>query len=305
MTDVVDEPGYNFDTTLFDKLVGEEFVVHVLDHADERVKYRLLRAADHYNKAIKLFGLDDEMAMIRLIAAEEELVVAIIRHVTLKADVFPDTGKIFNRFDDHRVKQAFIPTLSRFWTALEGQFRRGISFDGLEHIKWTYKPFLDEGKFKLGIFDSDERKFAIDPLSATINRDDLAATAVVEEMLAEMEGWAKETQGQSVADYIKARANYRNQLLYAYDDYPIAVMGDSIEALHKSYEKSFRGLLYVLTAIVNNDPPSREWGVACQFFALYRHVLAAVGVGKPPEATEADFPEEYFILNVKAAGPAS
>ena len=303
MTDGAGEPGYRFDTVLFDELVGEEFVVHVLDHADDRVKHRLLRAADHYNKAVKLFGVDDEMAIIRLVAAEEELVVAIIRHVALKADVFPDTGKILKRFDDHRVKQAFIPTLSRFWNALERQFRRGISFDGLEHIKWTYKPFLEDGRFKLGIFDGEERKFAIDPLSATINRQDLSAKLIVEEMYAEFEGWARESQGLSAADYIKARANYRNQLLYAYDDYPIALIGDPVEKLHETYTKSFKALLYVLTAIVNNDPPSREWGVACQFFALYRHVLAAVGVGKPPEATDAEFPEEYFVLNVKAVSP--
>ncbi len=90
-------------------------------------------------------------------------------------------------------------------------------------------------------------------------------------------------------------------MLYAYDDYPIALIGDPVEKLHETYKKSFKGLLYVLTAIVNNDPPSRDWGVACQFMALYRHVLADVGVGKAPEANDVDVPDTYFVLNVKAA----
>lgn len=310
MTDVTtddDGPTYSVDTTRFDELVGEPFVVHVLKHADPRVMYRLARAADHYNKAVKLFGVDDEMAVIRLIAAEEELVVAIIRHVTLKADVFPDTGPILRRFDDHRVKQAFAPTLGRLWGALEHQFREGFSVEGLEHVTWTYNPILEDDKFKLSIQDeTGKHLFGIDPLSMMLNRNDLdGSKEVVKELFADFKEWATDERGVSVDEYIKRRLEFRNQLLYAYDDHPITLLGDPIEQLHETYRTLFRSLLYVLTAIVNNDPPSREWGVVCQFFGLYRHVLATLGVGKAPEADEAEAPDDFFVLNVNAASPSA
>lgn len=306
MTDVTaeDDGSYSVDTTHFDTLVGEQFVVHVLEHADERVRFRLTRAADHYNKALKLFGVDNEMAVIRLIAAEEELVVAIIRHVTLKADVFPDTGPILRRFDDHRVKQAFAPTLGRFWSAMQHQFSQGINVEGLD-VHWTYKPILDDGKFKMGIYEGDDLKLSIDPLSMMLNREDLNGKGIAEELFADFEEWTQGEYGMSVADHIKRRLDFRNQLLYAYDDHPITLLGDPIEAIHEIYQKVFTGLLFVLSAIVNNDPPNRDWGAACQFFVLYRHVLATMGVGKAPEANEVEVSDDYFVLNVKAANPSA
>lgn len=302
-----DGPTYSVGTACFDALVGDEFVMHILKHADPRVMYRFTRAADHYTKAVKLFGVDDEMAAMRLIAAEEELVVAIIRHVTLKADVFPDTGPILRRFDDHRVKQAFGPTLARLWEAMEHQFRHGFSVEGLEHVRWTYTPILDgDGKFKLSIRDEDGKHlFGMDPLSMMLNRDDLDGRGVVEALFADFEEWSKKSYDLSVSDFILRRAGYRNQLLYAYDDYPIVFMAEAIEELHDIFRRIFTGLLFVLAAIVNNDPPNRELGVACQFFGLYRHVLASVGVGKAPEANEVEIPEDFFVLNVKAASPSA
>lgn len=301
-----DGPTYSVDTTCFDDLVGEQFVVHVIKHADERVMYRLTRAADHYNKALKLFGVDDEMAAMRLIAAEEELVVAIIRHVKIKEAVFPDTGPILRRFDDHRVKQAFAPTLGRFWHAMEHQFRDGFSVGDLEHVRWTYTPILEGGKFKLSLRDEGGKHLiGMDPLSIKIDGVGLDGKGVVEALFADFEEWTQKSQGLSVSEFILRRAGYRNQLLYAYDDYPITLMAESIDELHEMFRKIFTGLLYVLSAIVNNDPPSREWGVVCQFFALYRHVLATMDIGKAPEANEVEIPDDFFVLNVKAASPSA
>jgi hypothetical protein len=70
---------YEIDVTLFEDLVGEEVIRFILAHAPRKVAARFEKALDHFNKAVKLDGLDDEMGAIRLIAAEEELVAAILR----------------------------------------------------------------------------------------------------------------------------------------------------------------------------------------------------------------------------------
>ncbi|MBK8211422.1 MAG: hypothetical protein IPK78_17205 [Rhodospirillales bacterium] len=45
--------------------------------APRKIASRVGKALDHYTKAHRLVGVDEEMGAIRCIAAEEELVVAI------------------------------------------------------------------------------------------------------------------------------------------------------------------------------------------------------------------------------------
>ena len=54
------------------------------------------------------------MGAIRLIAAEEELVVAIFEWLKLNEDHFPEHKDFIRKFKNHVVKLAFYPTLAQF-----------------------------------------------------------------------------------------------------------------------------------------------------------------------------------------------
>ncbi|MBY3236916.1 hypothetical protein HFO17_20620 [Rhizobium laguerreae] len=95
----------------FSDLVGEDIVGFIFDNAPRKVLTRVARALEHYARAGKLEGIDEEMGAIRLIAAEEELVVAIFEWLKLNADSFPEHRDFVSKFKNHVVKLAFYPAL--------------------------------------------------------------------------------------------------------------------------------------------------------------------------------------------------
>ena len=64
------------DDQLFQALVGEDILKLIYKRAPRKVYGRVGSALRHFVKAHALSGIDEEMAAIRLIAAEEELVDA-------------------------------------------------------------------------------------------------------------------------------------------------------------------------------------------------------------------------------------
>ncbi len=302
MTDVVAEDEFTeVDTAGFRELVGDEFFSHIMENAHYLVIFRVARAADHYNRALKLAGIDEPMGVLRLITAEEELVVAIFRLIALKADQYPDPGVILKRYQDHRVKQSFFPTLVQFWFAMEGMFTKGITITDAPHVRWAYKPAISDGKFVLNIHDENDRfLIAADPVRQFLTREDLAPEAVVEAMYKDFCDQTQERHGQPLTQFIQGRADYRNKLLYAYDDVANYVMDETFEELHGIFKKTFKGLLFVLAALVANEPVSPTWGIVSQFFGLYQQVLADLGIGKAPAPNEAVATDDYFVLNLTA-----
>jgi hypothetical protein len=78
------------DTGDLERLVGEPVVVAILKAAPLKVQTRVAKAAYHLQRALRLEGVDDEMGALRLIAAEEELVVAIFEWLKLNSEHFPE-----------------------------------------------------------------------------------------------------------------------------------------------------------------------------------------------------------------------
>jgi hypothetical protein len=139
-------------TTPFADLVGQEIINLVLQVAPTKVGSRVGKALDHYTKALRLIGVDDEMGAIRCIAAEEELVVAIFEWLKLNSDKVPEHSDFIRKYKNHRVKLAFYPVLSQLRFAIGGMLEQGITFTGLEeHIHWSVTAIRVDDQVKLQI----------------------------------------------------------------------------------------------------------------------------------------------------------
>ena len=79
----------------------------LLDTAPTKVRARVIKALDHYHKALRLDGLDEEMAALRFVAGEEELVVAIFEWIKLNEDDYPEHRDFVRKLKNHTVKLAF------------------------------------------------------------------------------------------------------------------------------------------------------------------------------------------------------
>jgi hypothetical protein len=138
----------------FAEFVGQEIVDFIFERAPHKVGTRVGKALDHYSKALRLKGIDDEMGVIRMIAAEEELVVAIFEWLKLSADEMPEHGDFIRRFKNHPVKLTFYPVLSQFRFILGDILTNGVTFDGLEDvIHWHVKAVRLGDQVMLRIID--------------------------------------------------------------------------------------------------------------------------------------------------------
>jgi len=59
------------DLAPFFELAGEDVMALIVDRAPRKVRSRVLKSLDHYTKARRLVGIDEEMGALRCIAAEE------------------------------------------------------------------------------------------------------------------------------------------------------------------------------------------------------------------------------------------
>jgi hypothetical protein len=107
------------DLAPFYALVGADIAELIFELAPRKVRSRVAKALDHFTKAKRLIGTDDEMGAIRCIAAEEELVVAIFEWLKLNADKMPEHGDFIGKYKNHRVKLAFYPVLAQMRMILE------------------------------------------------------------------------------------------------------------------------------------------------------------------------------------------
>ena len=138
----------------FPELVGEKLDEFIRRLAPLNVYSRVEKASEHYVKAQRLAHIDDEMGIIRLIAAEEELVVAIFEALKSHTDKLPKHRDFIRKYKDHRVKMSFYPVLLNFRYVLERYFQDGITFDGFEEvIHWNARPVIDGDEIKIGLFD--------------------------------------------------------------------------------------------------------------------------------------------------------
>lgn len=281
MKPIVYDQKSEIDITPFSALVGEDIVSFIFEHAPRKVLTRVARALDHYVRSQKLDNIDEEMGAIRLIAGEEELVVAIFEWLKLHKDDFPEHKDFVGKFKNHMVKLAFYPVLRQFRFILSGMFEHGFTLDGLDDvISWTAKPVVDGDEIRLALYDDKGTEMIrSDPFAVDISRGEIRATEAVPLMLADLQEIIKSQLGGTLRQFLSARAEFRNHLLYATDG-GSATMGDSLGTLRKQFEETYHDLLWVLALVVGGKPPSKGWGIASQFIALYRLALVEAGILK-------------------------
>lgn len=267
----------------FAALIGQEFIDFIFADAPGGVAARVGKALDHYTKALKLRGVDDEMGAIRCIAAEEELVVAIFTWIRLNEDYVPTHRDFVRRYKNHPVKLAFYPVLSQFRFILSDMIEHGFGLAGFEDlVHMRAAPVIEGEKVVLRIVMGDGGKtIDINPLHVGVSREDREGDEIVEAMFEDFRKLVEDQNGLAVRDFVMERADFRNKLLYANDDGFLA-MGETLdELIDKVFLPTYRDLLWVLAVLLGNTPAAKEWGLVCQFIGLYRRVLAEAEILKP------------------------
>jgi hypothetical protein len=260
----------------FGALVGEDIAELIFRKAPTKVANRIGKALNHFAKAAKLQGIDDEMGVIRLIAAEEELVVAIFEWLKLNAKSLPEHGDFIGKYKNHRVKLAFYPVLSQLRFVLDDMLQHGITVEGLEDVlHWHVKAVRHEDRVVLRVTQSDgEKLIDLNPLDVAITRSDRSEREVLEELFADFEQTVFDQHDLTVRHFVTVRADFRNKLLYAEDGATFSLAETLQQLTETVFARSLRELLWCLAALLTNKPTARTWGVVSQFIGLYRRVLS-------------------------------
>jgi hypothetical protein len=263
------------DISPFSALVGHDVAVLIVELAPRKVASRVAKALDHYTKARRLVGVDEEMGAIRCIAAEEELVVSIFEWLKLNFQKVPEHSDFIRKYKNHHVKLAFYPVLSQMRFILADMLNGYISPAGLEkHIKWQASIVLTDKQVKLRLADESDRELIqVNPLAAAVNLDGKTDTEVIDSMFEEMRRNVQEQRGMTIRQFVTARADFRNKLLYA-EDRGSAAMAERLEWLIDTvFANSFRDLLWCLAILLSDGPVTKDFGLVSQFISLYRRVL--------------------------------
>jgi hypothetical protein len=266
---------HELDVNAISEVVGKDLIDLLFQKAPTKVASRIGKAIDHYNKALRLVDVDDEMGAIRLIAAEEELVVAIFEWLKLKSDKFPEHTDFVRRFKNHQVKLAFYPVLSQFRFIL-ADMAEGLDPVGLDDAGgWNANLACDNNHVDLVITGEDGAEvIRVNPFSIAISRDDLTHEEVVEKMYRDFVHEVGRQHNVTVRKFVTFRSDYRNKLLYAEDGGGWR-MGETLEELlDTNFKTTLRDLLWLLGALVCNEPLQANFGLVAQFVSLYRLVLA-------------------------------
>lgn len=259
----------------FNELVGKDIFELIIDLAPTKVRTRVAKSLEHYTKAARLVGVDDEMGVIRLIAAEEELVVAIFEWLKLNAVHMPHHKDFIGMYKNHVVKLAFYPVPSQLGWVLAEFLEHGITLNGLEDVlHWSVSVVRHEERVVMRILDKTGKHLLdANPLNVAITLEDENEAVVVDSLYEQFSGEIARQTRLSVRQFVMTRADFRNKILYA-DDGGTASMAEPLqELIDKVFSRTVRDLLWVLALLLTNKPTAKSWGLISQFVGLYRKVL--------------------------------
>lgn len=255
-------------------LVGEDLIDVIVQKAPTKIQTRLAKAADHVLKANKLDGFDDEMGVIRYIAAEEELVVAIFQWLVLNAGHVGAHEDFLRKSKNHLVKLAFPIVLQQLAFVINGFLQDGLTLEGLEdYLTWKVAPTIQDGRVMLQVSDeANKALLTINPLDVSVNQMGNSPKEAVESLVQELAEHVRSNWNLSLKEFVSQRADFRNKLLYA-DDGMTYSMNESLRELRPTFERDLKHLLWGLGCILTNVPLVKSWGLVNQLLSLYRRVL--------------------------------
>jgi len=263
------------DSGPFNELVGKDIFELIIDLAPTKVRTRVAKSLEHYTKAARLVGVDDEMGVIRLIAAEEELVVAIFEWLKLNAVHMPHHKDFIGMYKNHVVKLAFYPVLSQLGWVLAEFLEHGITLNGLEDVlHWSVSVVRHEERVVMRILDKTGKHLLdANPLNVAITLEDENEAVVVDSLYEQFSGEIARQTRLSVRQFVMTRADFRNKILYAEDGGTASMAEPLQELIDKVFSRTVRDLLWVLALLLTNKPTAKSWGLISQFVGLYRKVL--------------------------------
>jgi len=215
------------------------------------------------------------MGVIRLIAAEEELVVAIFEWLKLNAVHMPHHKDFIGMYKNHVVKLAFYPVLSQLGWVLAEFLEHGITLNGLEDVlHWSVSVVRHEERVVMRILDKTGKHLLdANPLNVAITLEDENEAVVVDSLYEQFSGEIARQTRLSVRQFVMTRADFRNKILYAEDGGTASMAEPLQELIDKVFSRTVRDLLWVLALLLTNKPTAKSWGLISQFVGLYRKVL--------------------------------
>lgn len=267
-----------FELEYFNSLVGENLVDMILTKAPTKVKWRVIKAADHVRKAHRIKDIDMEMFSIRLIAAEEELVVAVFEWLKLNTGKMPEHKDLVGKFKNHQVKLMFTPVLMLMKSVLIESLGPNLNIHG---VRVELKPRFENEKVDLCFsIPSSGFMMPLNPLSIFINLEEQEQEQdIIESLYEQLQNEVRNEFGIPLKEFVMKRADFRNLLLYSNDGGFVNCVIDYDE-LMDGFNQTFEALLWSLAALLTNDPLSPNLGLVTQFIDVYRLVLIKTKVLK-------------------------
>ncbi|HCD9515738.1 TPA: hypothetical protein NGI80_000187 [Legionella pneumophila] len=242
----------------WDKLIPSDLNTLILGLAPTKVRNRYLKAMDHYKKSLKLIGLDDEMAFIRFVASEEEIVVAIFEQLKLKK-----FSKInfTTRFKNHCIKISLAPVID-FFTYLLADMK----FFG-DSKKEETKLVVEENSVRLLIKYGDKKLISPIPDDVILEEKNVDNT---------VEHWYRcflksLPKKCTVQEFISSRANARNKILYAEDGRSYVL--PPIDAYIEIFQREIVLLCWALGILLDDDIPTRDYKLINLMISVYEKIL--------------------------------
>ncbi len=259
---------------LWDESINQDIWDFVHKNATTSVRSRVENCYLHYTKALVIKSIDPEMSAIRLVAAEEELAVAVFDIIKRNEDSFIDCKHITQKFRNHFVKQLFSPTVHNIAIIVSAFLESGLRIDVVEggpSIDISIEPIIAENKLLLRLHIG-ENHIDNSPFNFFLNKSD-GQEDVVETLYEDFEELIKYNGYDSIKKFAKHRVDFRNKILYA-EDAMIFDVGEEIENVLSSVTQTLNEVLWIIALLLSNDDsPAKKWGIASQFLRLYERVL--------------------------------
>lgn len=231
------------DKLLFDATEKDREIVDLLLQLKSPPRWPAFNAVRHMNAAWRIHELDPNMAMFHGITAEEEAATAVLQ--SLKRRGYPGAEKIDPR--NHLHKNAVIPFF-------DGMTRVIASIRNTPEVRFVldkkYRPARLILEILLPVGKNGVWVRSQPPLDIAQSRSvDGGVTHFVEDFSRGFSKAIKDSKAKTVGDYLRARANQRNRLLYATQNGYPDFKGDVPTHLRNYYQKHVFALLRMFLLI--------------------------------------------------------
>lgn len=255
--------------------VNQEFLKFIYAKKITKIQSRLDSAQRHFQKADVIKSIDPEMAAIRLVAAEEELVVAVFEIIKLTPELAGSWEKITKKFKNHFVKLLFWPAAEHIKSIIENFLGSELYIEGIEKLKFTSHLTLRDNKIILQLLLPDKEPIETSPylvFITTKNEDQ------IDVLFADFERKILDGGYSSIKDFVNNRVDFRNKIFYAQDGM-IFNVGEDIHGMFPTIVEAINDLLAIACLLLSDDDhKENKFGIANQLLDLYRSVLEKVKI---------------------------